>query len=371
MILSSSLQTLLRELTQQHVCCRLILRAYERGLAGRKTRLLNPSPIGDFFTYRENEGQITFCPAGRTQGINENGSWKREGRQGIKPAKWLRLMLHPRLASRIPDHVIGAFATSFKAAESASQITFKESAEIAAAYNGDNWPKDKPTSCMWDSEVSEFYQLYNVQILTAHQHGKHVARALVWHDCRVHGTDSRVTIVDRIYAVSPEVEELMKKEARSRGYWHKTRQNNASLRDFTLPDGSEETHFISVKPIARWSDNCSFWPYLDSFRWLDTSDGELTNEKHDPDNNEGWAELNDTGGDREINDHEGQVQDVGGDWIDEDEAIEVNGDYYHHDSDAIVICHRSGNYILRDDAYEINLSRHETIYIHEDYVSRA
>lgn len=371
MILSSSLQALLRELEEQHACCRLILRAYKRTLSGRKTRLLNPSPIGDFFTYRENEGQITFCPAGRTQGINENGSWKREGRQGIKPAKWLKAMLHPRIASRIPDHIIGAFATSFKAAESAAQITFQETSEINTAYNEEKWPKDKPGSCMWDSNVEEFYSLYNVTILTAHQHGKHVARAIVWHECRIRGADSTVSVMDRIYATSPEVEELMKREAKTRGYWHKTRQNNSAMRDFTLPDGSQETHYLSVKPLARWNDDCSFWPYLDTFRWLDTSDGELTNDAHSPDENEGWAELCDTGGGREINDHAGQVQDVNGEWIDEGDAVSVNGDYYHYESDSIVTCHRSGEYILRDDAYEIDLSRNETIYIHEDYVSRA
>lgn len=371
MTLSSSLQTLLRELTQQHVCCRLLLRAHERATAGKKTRLLNPSLLGDFFTYRENEGQITFCPAGRVQGINENGSWKREGRQGIKPAKWLKAMLHPRLASRVPDHVIGAFATSFKAAESAARVTFLETSEINAAYNKENWPQDRPSSCMWESNVEEFYLLYNVTILTAQQSGKYVARALVWHGCRECGTDSTVSVMDRIYAASPEVEELMKKEAKDRGYWHKTRQNNAAMSDFTLPDGSQETHHLSIQPLARWNDDCSFWPYLDTFRWLDTSSGELTNDAHDPEANEGWAELNDTGGNREINDHEGQVQDVHGAWIDEDEAVSVNGDYYHCDSDAIVTCHHSGECILREDAYEIDLSCYKTIYIHENYVSRA
>ena len=371
MTLSSSLQTLLRELAQQHVCCRLILRTYERAIAGKKTRLLNPSPIGDYFTYRENEGQITYCPAGRIQGLNDNGSWKREGRQGVKPAKWLKAMLHPRLASRIPDHVIGAFATSFKAKEVEGKIIFEESDAFQAAYDKDNWGGNEPGSCMWGESVGEFYAKYGAKIFTASQGGKFVARAVLWPSCRVHGTDAQVTIMDRIYATSPEIEELMKKEAMARGYWHKTRQNNSSMRDFTLPDGREERHYISMKPVWSWNDCCSFWPYLDSFRWLDTCDGELTNKEHAPDDNEGWAELNDTGGDREINNHAGQVQDVNGDWIDEEDAVSVDGEYYHINSDAIVECHRSGEYILRDDAYEIRLSRNETIYIHENYVERA
>ena len=280
-------------------------------------------------------------------------------------------MLHPRLASRIPDHVIGAFATSFKAAEAAGKITFAESSDFTFAYAEDNWSDNRPTSCMWGEDVGEFYDKYGAKIFTASQGGKYVARAVLWPSCRVHGRDEKITLLDRIYAVSPEVEELVKQEARARGYHHKTRQNNSAISDITTPSGEQTGFYVSVQPVGAWRDDCSFWPYLDTLRWLDTSDGELTSKKHDPDDHKGWAELNDTSGDREFNDHEGQVQDVNGDWIDENEAIEVNGDYYHQDSDEIVECHRSGDYILREDAYEVQLGRHETIYIHEDYVTRA
>mgnify|MGYP003346391137 FL=1 len=198
-------------------------------------------------------------------------------------------------------------------------------------------------------------------VLTASQGGKFVARALVW---SLTYNGENIKVMDRVYACSPELEQLMFEHAKNAGWWRKARQNNTSTASFTLPDGSERSALLSVRPVSRWHDDCSFWPYLDSFRWLDSDDGELRNSESLS------HELNQTDGEREER-HEGEVQDVNGEWISEDDAVSINGDYYHVDSDEIVTCHRSEEYILRSDAYEVNLSRHETIYIHEDYVNRA
>mgnify|MGYP003349329510 CR=1 FL=1 len=103
LIISESLLSLLNKLSTEQACCKLLVRALERVTQGKRTRFLNPAPAGNYWTFRETEGLITFCPAGREQLINDNGTWRREGRQAMKPAKFLREVLHPRLAKRIKE----------------------------------------------------------------------------------------------------------------------------------------------------------------------------------------------------------------------------------------------------------------------------
>lgn len=43
--------------------------------------------------------------------------------------------------------------------------------------------------------------------------------------------------------------------------------------------------------------------------------------------------------------------------------------YEYYDIDDCVTCHRTEEWILLEDAYRIELSRNETIFIHRDYVT--
>ena len=366
MNISASLRTLLQDLAADTPCCRLVNRALWRIKVGKRSRLLNPSPMGDFFTLRESEGLITYMPAGREQKMNDDGSWKREGRQGIKPAKWLRSILAPRLSKRIPDHVFADFATKFRASEDAGKITF-EIATFEQAYKESNYQDGRIQSCMWDEPVAAFYERFPCRVLIAKDSKQFRGRAIIWDT--VNGL--AMPLMDRVYADSPEVQEAFFRHATEQGWTRKAQQNNACFTLFTSPSGEEVTHrtdTLYVKPTSSLG-GVSFWPYMDTFRAM--TDCERF---YNSDDEDGAAFiLNDQNGDREeVNQHEGEVLCADGEWRDENSVVCVDGEYYADDDDGVVYCHHSQEYIMRSDAYEVDMGgRIGTVYIHEDYVNRA
>lgn len=366
MNISNSLRTLLQDLAQDTPCCRLVNRALWRIKVGKKSRLLNPSPMGDYFTLRESEGLITYMPAGRTQQINADGSWKREGRQGIKPAKWLRAVLAPRLAKRIPDHVFADFATKFRASEDAGKITF-EFVTFAEAYNESNFHDGKIQSCMWGEPVAAFYECFPCRVLVARDAKQFRGRAIVWDT--VHGL--AMPLMDRVYADSPEVQEAFFRHAAEQGWTRKAQQNNTCFTLFTSPSGDGVTcraDTLYIKPTSDLGD-VEFWPYMDTFRAMSDC-GRCYNSA----NKDGAAYILDcTNGDREeVDNHEGEVLCADGEWRDGDNVVCVDGEYYAYDDEDVVYCHRSQEHIMRSDAYEVDMGgRIGTVYVHEDYVNRA
>ena len=365
-ILSSSLKNLILDLSNSSPCCKMVQRALDRISVCKKTRLLNPELIGNYFTLRENEGQITYMPRGREQQFSDSGSWKREGRQGMKPAKWLRSILNPRLSKRINDSLFADFATKFKAEETAGKMSF-EFVSFSEAYRRDNF-KPGITSCMWDEDISPFYECFPCRALVCEDgRGKYHGRAIVWD--KVSGLDT--PLMDRVYSTSPEIEELFFQYAASNGITRKRGQNASCFSQFISPDGSElykSSDSLRVTPDSRLS-SVDFWPYLDTFRSMIES-GEIFNSG----NEDGASYLLDhTDGERtEIDQNEGKTLCADGEWYDEDECVYVGSEYHHQDSDDIVVCNRSDEYILRSDAYCVEMGgRIGTIYIHEDYVGRA
>jgi hypothetical protein len=222
---------------------------------------------------------------------------------------------------------------------------------------------------MWDEKVGPFYECYPCRVLTAISAGKYRGRAIVWD--AVKGLPA--PLMDRVYASSPEVAEAFFRHASEQGWYRKAEQNGGCFSKYVTPSGEQVTKgrdALSVTPSASPElAGVAFWPYLDTFRAM-TDCGTIYNS----DDEEGAAYLLDkTDGDRtEVDEHEGQTLCADGEWRDDEDVVEVGGDYYAIDDEDIVACHRSGDYIHRSDAYEVDLGgRLGTIYIHEDHVSRA
>ena len=320
------------------------------------------SPLaGNHYAYREKAGFISYCPTGRVQSIGENGRWERAGRQETTPARWVRSVLKASRVKRLRDHEVAEFAEKFKAEELRGQVELVETSDFVEAYKSSHYPhtNDSLYSCMWNDPVQSFYANAPCVVLIAKRgDGMYVGRALIWNS--VQGTGG-ARFMDRVYSDTPEVREMFIAYAREHGLWKKAKES-AQCRTWQLPDGSLSTSALSV--LVDDLDEQGFYTYMDTFS---RSVGDRMKSYSDDDDEYAYAST--SGGREELQPHKGQVQLHDGDWIDEEDACEVDGRWYH--SDDCVLCDNSGEWILTADAYRVELSRTHTVYIHEDYVSRA
>lgn len=321
-----------------------------RANRGCKTRILNSKPIGDYFTFRERHGMISYMPRGKVQGINQDGTWKLEGRQAIAPGRWLRSMFSERAIKllKIKDNEFADIATAIKAIEGAPGMRFKL-VSVEEGYKSSNFIENPPDSCMWNEPVEEFYDLFNAEVLVCvNDDGLFRARAVVWPNVNISGIGVKCTFMDRIYCDAPEVVRAMQAYATSKGWAYKIPQSRGSGA-VMLPDGT--TTFPTMWIRYGGTVCADFYPYLDTFQYGD-DESISTSSSYNP------YVYNLTDGNREEEDqHAGQVRDVDGDWIDEDDAVYIDrrrhSGYYHINSD--LICRLdNGDWDLREHCVEID-----------------
>lgn len=309
----------------------------------------------DYITFREKDSLISFCPFGKEQLFTENGDWKREGRQSAKPGKVVRMILK----QDFPDVEIEKFVNCFKAYECKTKVFFK-TVTPAEAYDSSNYAVNID-SCMKNKGFTAFYP-NTVQSLVAYNADGYVGRALLWNE--VKGPYPNIKVMDRIYG-SDEIIQMFKNWAKENGYFRKEYQTYSSKQSFIDPDGLNVSLMLTVNHPTQ-SEYEDEFPYMDTFTFGNGI--ELNNFGFD--NSEQYT-YNCTDGCRdcppEEDQHEGEIQLHNGDWVSEDNACMIGGDYY--DIDDCVTCHRTDEWILLEDAYRIELSRRETIFIHRDFVT--
>jgi hypothetical protein len=310
---------------------------------------------------------ISYCPNSKTQEVTEDGAWVRKGRQEMKPARWIKAMLNPRLSKRIKDNLFAEFDTLVKKVELESKITFEE-VDFEEAYNESNYdPNCCPGSCMWSEPVGPFYRRMGAQAYVAvNNKGQYLGRTVVWPKVTVDSLNEPITLMDRIYANLPEVIEAFRDYAMTQGWFRKQEQSADALTGVVGPDGARHHYIMSVK-ASRSIEDMDFCPYMDTFCG---SIGTRTMINRESGDGVEYVYRCTGGGRNEAEDeHDGQVQDVDGEWIDEDDARSVDEYYYHYEDPRITTCYRTSDYVLRCQCYEVEISRGETITIHRRFVS--
>lgn len=329
---------------------------------------------GNHFSFREKAGLISFLPAGRTLVMNDAGLWARDGRQEQKPVKWAKSVLAGWQLSRLRDEQFSAFAARFAAAENASALRVELVEDVGAVYGDRNHCEQYVgVACMQQSHkadydngrgerVGDFYERAGAQVLTVRRgDGRLEGRAIYWP--KIQGLGANVAGLDRVYG-SPEVLEMVKSWARENGVAMRANPQSGGNTAWML-NGESLGRGAYVVPEGDLCD-AGWYPYMDTFRYQD-EDGDLWTED---DKDRTVYEYTSVHGDREErNRHEGEVQLHNGTWIDEDDAyyVESEGEYYA--SDDVVHCHRSGNTILREGAFEVEIGRNNTIYLSAEYVT--
>lgn len=308
---------------------------------------------GNYFSFREKEGMISYMPKGKKQEVSLDGLWKRKGRQSMKPSRWIKLMLNPRVARKLKDHLYAEFNTIVQHEESKGSIVFSE-VDIKTGYSSKNFVLGI-NSCMWDDPVKEFYESFDCMVLVAAKtgDGKFWGRALVWRNVEVEGSDEKITYMDRIYCKGEDVSMAFREHAIKMGWWRKAKQSNELEYGFITPDGDSRRGDVTKIKVAasRGLDGMGYYPYLDSFRyggkdWVSNLNAESI-----------W-QYGDAHGGRALS-HALDVQGYNGVWIERATAIRLDTGYWYARNDpSLVTCQITGDLVTSHDAFRIDLEPH-------------
>ena len=242
-----------------NVVCRLILRSQSHP----ETALVTTSVI-NYLTLR-GDG-MSYIPSNRTQVINENGTWGRQGREGGKPAKIVRKVIAPRFLRLLKERDFEEFANAYKLAYQSNGLTFAllPSSEIANTYAD---PTAQFSSCMNQGDSNNFaiYNAPNVQILTLRSATHLEGRALVW------TLDDGRVFLDRFYTGQDHMKALFVEYAEDRGWLYKRYHNTYTSKTLWVCNGVDVNEEVRVT-IPTDHDR---YPYIDTFTF--GGDGYLCN----------------------------------------------------------------------------------------------
>lgn len=354
-------------------------------------RIITTSEL-NFLTFRT-DGTISYLPKGKELKYNDSGDWSREGRQNGKASKVLRKLLTPLALKYFTDADLECFANSYKAQGEKEKKTFKilPNTDIKKVYdsNREGCNGSLNGSCM-NNDISyldiyencpslEIIALYNqVDLLSG--------RALLW------TLPDGTKLMDRIYVAEDCYYELFLDFAVENRFTRKLHYKSYDYKDIFVDfKGIEFRGNYRIEMPTDWEN----YPYIDTFQY--GGDGYLTNENG---STYGYAYTDGTrsGDDKEfcqINQryypsnqvtyidrgrYEGEyIQEdlaitIGRYtyWQNDDDIVEVNGDWYAKDSEDICYVDMHDEYYMDDECVfsedrEEYILQSESIEIDGDY----
>jgi hypothetical protein len=315
-------------------------------------------------------------PAGKEHLINDdNGDWKRDGRQSGKAAKVIKKLFCERFKKYLKEADFECFSNQYKAEYNEDGYTFdlRPNVEIPDVYDmgRKNGGGSLNSSCMnGDTEYLEIYKHCNsLQILTLTNANELLCgRALIWK------VSNEITLMDRIYVSDDFMYDSFLRYATTHKFWIKQDYKSYdNKQDFIDSEGN----IVNGEHFTIYTDtDFEQYPYIDTFQY--GNDGELNNYSgdytynctdgtregdEDQHSGESYDDINDrwidedyacwiTSGDRCYRDRCCNVEDcvsIGEYWYYKEDSniVEVGGEYYKTDSEEI--CMVDGDYHLVDD----------------------
>jgi len=270
---------------------------------------------------KSSPGKISYLSQERIEKISKSSDedyWDSSMRYICKPGGFVSKIFKDARPSEVEE-----FATLYKTFSTNTKVKFKvvSGEDIAKYYHQSSYYNQEGSlgnSCMKYNSCQEYFSLYienkniiSMLVLLSPDDGTVLGRALLW---EFDGNK----VMDRIYTIQDDIYlNHISKWAIDNGYIHKSEQNWQSCQKFN--NGKEDIE----KKFSIKLDNYNYnkYPYLDSFKWLDTTTGIITNFKPD---------LSD---DRIINLSNSDGRYESHDFI---EFCEISRDYHHSDEIAQV-----------------------------------
>ena len=405
LIFSESFIDFLGNISDESKIARLILscrRARRDGFYYLYNAVLKMDEV-NYITYRNN-GLMSYMPADRVQETNDDGSWKREGRQEGKPARVMRRIFTKSALKCLKDSDFEIFNNKYKSQYSTSDFTFEvlPASSIPDVYCMEQMSGGASlgNSCMnGDRDYLDIYKNCNKLeiIVLKNAQGLLAGRALLW---TLEYEEKEIKLADRFYVAEDHMYDALLTYVESNKWWRKDSYKTYSYKQtFIDGDGNNViTTFVVETPT-----DFDLYPYIDTFSyggegWLTNSsernhtyvynqtDGYREGGGIYDEINECMISLEDSitierGQRRGVTTHVDNtvVVDERVWWIKDDDIRCINDKYYH--SDDVVYSDYDGEdhlecdcvysehhetFILRSEAYRVAGN-----YYHEDVVERA
>jgi len=301
---------------------------------------------------------MTYTPAGKETVITDGYKWSSKGRQSSKYGKLIRKVLSEQVPrKKFTDHEIEKLVNSIKGEYSVGNFSIVEGEDIRHWYDGSNHHNENVgtlgSSCMRHEQCLPWLDIYTenpnqVKLVILTKDDLLKGRALLWDNKwldRIYGTDATIS--------------AFKSFARDKGFWCKEHQDSSTC-NFVSPDGNEteSSEDISIMLDHIPSDDDGF-PYLDTFYYLNIDSGELSGYLSSRDE---VTELRSTEGEHS-NLEEREYDDWDHRYIYSGDAVYIDSRGINTHIDNATYCEYSGEYILNDDAVELL----DGEYIHESH----
>ena len=293
----------------------------------------------NYITYRNN-GMISYMPADREQELNDDNTWKRDGRQESKPARVMRRLFTNNALKCLKDSDFEIFNNKYKSQYSTEGFTFEvlPAKDIMDVYCMDRMDGGASLngSCMnGDSSYLEMYtQCSSLEIIVLKTtDGKLAGRALLWtltHD------GETIKLADRFYVAEDHLYDAFITYVEENKWWRKKYFKTYDYKtQFISPDKSEHMLTFTINTPTCFDE----YPYIDTFQY--GGDGYLTNKERQQ------YTYNQTDGTR---DGDGVWDDIDERDIDPDDAVTIDCGMYRnnttHINNTVDI---DGSYWYKDD----------------------
>jgi hypothetical protein len=239
---------------------------------------LVPNHVNYLSTSNSDKTKISYLTPERISKIDPSDIWSTSKRYHSKPGSIIS-----KIYKNIPPREIENFSNLFRAFADEKEFEFQivKGSDIIKYYHQDSYVTHSGSlgnSCMKYDRCSKFLEMYNdndmiSMLVMKNNEGGLIGRALLWEFNDSEFT-FKVKIMDRIYTISDEdYQYYFMKWADDNGFIYKKRQNWGSTIQYVNKGKDIESRFeIQLK---EW--DYSYFPYLDTFKWLDRNTGKLYN----------------------------------------------------------------------------------------------
>jgi len=304
--LSDKFKSILEKISDQSDIAKVLLR-------GRieKSILVDENHINYISISDADPSKISYMSYDRAQSVSDDDIWISKKRYHVKYGGFVN-----KLFNCFNSVDVELFSNLMKSIVLSDNrvLEIVDGCDIIKYYNIDSYKSERGTlgaSCMKYNKCGKYLRLYrdNTDIvkllIVKDDDGLLIGRALLWYL-----GDHK--IMDRIYTTYDEDIFLFKNWAKNNGFYNKVRQNWNDTVSFEF--GGKK---VDLRLDVDLSDfDYTYYPYMDTFKWLNQSNGTLYNYR--PDNLRNVITISDPNGGY-----------CGGDYLDYDD---IGKCYQYHDN---------------------------------------